>query len=590
MILTFVIIAVGARFYSYSVEEGFLNESITGGNNFFSRYIPMRGDVGLNSEEAGFRRDPRFFAGYADVQRFGVNNDFCRMVEPDGTENPQKAFFACALAGTENLSGTEFRTETVGEGFKRSRDDYMRDTMRSGRQDYCRILKQSDGSFQPMCRRAGERRFGKQDFLDPNPGKKIQTMLEFYDGIMMWMRLRDDLVDYAGNLLVSRAGDIKIDETPNPTITEGINFNGIDQFLRIGDNQSLEFGDHVSMRAMRAVSVWVYFEEFTNNAHIFDFGNGAGKDNVWLGIAGRGSPSIQSDKIRLGGDQSTVPEPPSGQQCVQEVRPQHLMVTSSANVDDFLCPLFETTGKRVKPLIPRAVSKAAAEEGRAKMADLLYEVWDARDRKMRITIPNAVPLKKWTHIAVTAATNDAFRPDIKVYINGIENAFYPSGFLPQTSYMTHNYLGKSNWANVTSQYENRDELFKGRMFDFRTYNTVMSQRKIQETIAWGINLLGIAKPQSIKELQEALKVEAANEKPLIAAYDEEAPDFKLLERRKMPKVKRREGQPRDRVQYNTYEPKKRTGITMTKPEQKIRGLPDKKKEELKKTVKETSGY
>jgi len=357
------------------------------------------------------------------------------------------------------------------------------------------------------------------------------------------------------------------------------------------------------MRAMRAVSVWVYFEEFTNNAHIFDFGNGAGKDNVWLGIVGRGSPSIQDDTIRFGGDQSTVPEPPSGQQCVQEVRPQHLMVTSSANVDDFLCPLFEATGKRVKPLIPRSVSKAASEEGRAKMADLVYEVWDAQDRKMRITVPSAVPLRQWTHIAVTAATNDAFRPDIKVYINGIQNAFYPSGFLPQTSYMTHNYLGKSNWTNVTSQYENRDELFKGRMFDFRAYNTIMSEKKIQETMKWGTNLLGIAKPQSVKELQKALKVEASNEKPLIAAYDDEAPDFKLLERKKMT-AKRKEGQPaqgrlpassgqpRDRMQYNVYTPKT-TGITQTRPEQKIKGLPEKKKaaeDTTTKTVKETSGY
>jgi hypothetical protein len=572
VILTFVIAAVGAHFYKYMVEEGFADSTNTDGG-FFSRYIPMRGDVGTEAEEAGFRRDSRFFAGYADVQRFGVNHDFCRMVEPEGRNDPQYAFFACALAGTENLSGTEFRTETVKEGFKRSRDDYMRDTMKSGRQDYCRILKQDDGSFQPMCRRAGDRRFTKRDFLDPNPGKNIQTMLEFYDGIMMWLRLRDDMVDYAGNLLVSRAGEITIDEEPNPSKTRGLTFNGIDQYLRIGDSQSLTFGDTLSLRSMRAVSVWVYFEEFTNNAHIFDFGNGSGRDNVWLGIVGRGSPSIQDSTIRS-----------TPQECVEEVRPQTLMATTSANVDDFLCPLFEVTGKRVKPLIPRKSAKSADEE--ARMADLVYEVWDAKDRKMRITVPNSVPLRKWTHIAVTAATNDAFRPDIKIYINGIQSAFFPSGFLPQTNYMTNNYLGKSNWSDATSQYENRDELFKGRMFDFRAYNTIMSEKKIGESVKWGTKLLGIPMPQSVMELQAALKVEAANEKPLIYAYDTETPDFKLLER-KMPVPKRREGQPRDRMQYNEYVPKK-TGITQTKATDKIKGLSA--SEEPKKIVKETSGY
>jgi hypothetical protein len=611
VILTFVILAVGARIYSYAAEEGFATLGgvaqsffgaegfLDGGNSpsaYMSRFIPMRGDVGIYGEEVGYRRDSRFFANYADVQRIGVNHDFCRMIEPDGTDNPQKAFFACALAGTENLSGAEFRTETVEQGFKRSRDDYMRDTLRIGRQDYCRILRQADGTFQPMCRRAGERRFGKQDFLDPNPPKAMQTMLEFYDGAMMWLRLRDDLVDYAGNLLVSRAGEISINEEPNPPKTEGLAFNGIDQYLRIGDNQSLELGDLVSLRSMRAVSVWVYFDEFTNNAHIFDFGNGSGKDNVWLGIVGRGAPNIQDCTIRpeCGADESTVPAPPSGQQCVQEVRTQHLMATSRANVDDFLCPLFEATGKRVAPLIPRAQPKSTTDE--AQMADLIYEIWDARDRKMRINIPCAVPLKQWTHITVTAASTDAVRPDIKVYINGIQNAFYPSGFLPQTSFMTHNYLGKSNWANATSGYENRDELFKGKMFDFRVYNSIMSEKKIQETVKWGTNLLGIPMPKSVKELQKALKVKAANERPLIAAYDTETPNFKLtVPKRKMPTVKRREGSLRDRVQYNTYVPKNNTGITQTKATDKIRGLPAKKKDDPKndapkKTVKETSGY
>jgi len=56
---------------------------------------------------------------------------------------------------------------------------------------------------------------------------------------------------------------------------------------------------------------------------------------------------------------------------------------------------------------------------------------------------------------------------------------------------TNNYLGKSNWTNDTSTYELRDELFKGRLYDFRMYKSAMSEKKIKNTIAWGKKNLGI---------------------------------------------------------------------------------------------------
>ncbi len=470
-------------------------------NSFVNKFLPRRGDIGEFEEESGYRRDPRFFGGYADVQGLGVKNDFCRMIEPAGSEDPLESFFACALAGTENLSGTEFRTETAGEGFRRSRDDYMHDISKSGREDYCRILKSEDGTFQRLCRRAMDRRFGRKDVIDAQPPANIKTLLDFYDGIMMWLRLRDDLIDYAGNLLVSTAGDIKIDETPALTFTEGLRFNGADQFLRIGDNQSLEFSDNISMRSMRAFSCWVYFDEFTNNAHIFDFGSGPGMNNVFLGIVGRGNPTISTDVLRPVACQDTVPEPPSGAQEAPEMSPQKLMKTTAANTNDFTCPGPEMVGRRMAPLIP----KAAPPKGPPVTADLIYEVWDSQQRKMRIRIPNAVRLKTWTHITITAANNDAFRPDFDIYINGCFVFKFPNGFLPQTSFMTHNYLGKSNWANATSQYDNRDELFKGSLFDFRAYNKPMDMRKIQETVKWGSKLLNIKVPKSLEENLKAME-------------------------------------------------------------------------------------
>jgi hypothetical protein len=45
-----------------------------------------------------------------------VKNDFCRMVI--NKANPDIMFFACALAGTENLSSTEFRTPSTKDLFE----------------------------------------------------------------------------------------------------------------------------------------------------------------------------------------------------------------------------------------------------------------------------------------------------------------------------------------------------------------------------------------------------------------------------------------------------------------------------------------
>ena len=126
------------------------------------------------------------------------------------------------------------------------------------------------------------------------------------------------------------------------------------------------------------------------------------------------------------------------------------------------------------------------------MATLIYEVWDKKQRKMRIKINSVIPMQKWTHVTVTAVEMDSFRPSIKVYINGEDVYTKPSGFLPQASTTSNNYIGKSNWTNATSEYENKDDLFQGSVFDVRGYKTPMSAKKITDTVAWGKNLLGIA--------------------------------------------------------------------------------------------------
>ena len=104
---------------------------------------------------------------------------------------------------------------------------------------------------------------------------------------------------------------------------------------------------------------------------------------------------------------------------------------------------------------------------------------------------------------------DAFRPNLDVYINGRFVFKHPNGFLPQTSFTSHNYIGKSNWANATSQFENRDELFKGSIFDFRAYNKIMGAKKVADTAKWGAGLLGIKMPAELKQINAEIAKDKA---------------------------------------------------------------------------------
>ncbi len=473
------------------INESFANLVAVGDTAFWAKWLPRRGDVGLNptEEQGGYIRDIRYFAGYTDVQRLGVNHDFCRMVQEEN--DPDDKFFACALGGTEGLSTVKYRTPSVRNGFQLSRDDYMHDVLGEGRDGYCRILKTGTDTFEAKCNPAGDTSFKSDLIVDANPPEDIKLLLTFYEGIVFWLRLRDDMLDYAKNITVAKVGDISIQESPpNPPVTEGLEFNGKDEYLRIGDSKDLSFGEVVQLKYLRATCFWVYFDEFTNNAHIYDFGDGPNKNNVFVGIMGRGNAGPQSDTIQNPScsDQAnnTVPSAPSGAQCAEEISPERSMITSSANVNLWQCPKPELFGKIMKPIQPKAVP-----EGEAKTADLIYEIWDDKMRKLHIQVKNVFPLRKFVHICITAGNNDAFKPDLKVYRNGQLVHTESAAFLPQTNYTTNNYIGKSNWTNVTSPYENADKLFKGRLFDFRGYRTSMDEKKVKDTYKWGKKLLGL---------------------------------------------------------------------------------------------------
>jgi hypothetical protein len=86
---------------------------------------------------------------------------------------------------------------------------------------------------------------------------------------------------------------------------------------------------------------------------------------------------------------------------------------------------------------------------------------------------------------------DAARPDLAFYVDGKEVHREPGAWLPQETFTTLNYIGKSNWSSATTPYENADELFKGKLFDLRGYQTPMNDTKIKDTYTWGKRLLGL---------------------------------------------------------------------------------------------------
>jgi hypothetical protein len=462
-----VIIVTEITGHKVKLFEGFSDIS------YWASFVSPRSDIGPGKEEEGYTRDPRYFNDYVDVTRIGVPYDFCRMLVKNS--DPDNLFFACALAGTENLDSVKFRTAGTKDGFRVSYDDYMRDVNGDGRSDYCRILPWNDGSYQPVCSYSSDIGFDSAEKVDGNPPDEIVKLLNFYRGCVMWLRFQNDMLDYVNRVKVNVAGGMQIEYSKDRSSVKGLQFTG--QFLRIGDAADLSVGTLVPLRSIRAWMVWVYFDEFTNNAKIFDFGNGAGNDNIFLGILGKGESTVDDSPIR---GESTVPTNPSGAQSVLEMSPKRLMETTDANVNEYICDDFELKNdKATHAFLPQVVTT------RNKKAALLFEVWDKKSRKMRIKVNDAIPLKKWTHITITTTNNDAFRPDIAVYIDAKKVYEKKSGWLAATSSMTNCYIGKSNWsAPAFTQYENRDELFQGRMFDFRAYNISLDESVIEDSFNW----------------------------------------------------------------------------------------------------------
>jgi hypothetical protein len=511
VLILLLLIVVWEWLYGQLLYEGYESNIPA----YFGKFFPQRSDVvpGQLEEQDGYVRNKRYSEAYADIQGLGYKADFCRVVERP--EDPGSRRVVCALAGQEGLDTFAYSSKTARSGVRFSRDDYYRDVNGDKRDDYCRILKVKQApldAWEARCIPAGLLEFKSEfEITDTKPPPDIADLLLFFEGIMVWYRFIDDMVDYAENSKLALAGGIEMDdvELPRdpPPHVEGLEINKLpplldekppaEQFIRIGENDKLEWDSKVRLRDLRAVSVWVYFDEFTQNAPIFDFGNGAGKDNVRLAIEGKGN---QATKLR--GVMKPRPDEFAkvcNAKAAIEVSPKLYLATSDANVDEYECkgpePVESTYPEADAAPIraanrsstrPFRIGEDAAEEAGLPSANLIFEIWDTQQRKMRIRAMNAIPLKQWCHVVVTTTDATSFRPTWHVYIDNRKVLEELDGHMPLNSYTTLNYIGKSNWEDVgVGQYDDQDERFRGSLFDFRLYRFPMSASKISKTYEWG---------------------------------------------------------------------------------------------------------
>jgi len=413
--------------------------------------VPRRADIGYSAdgweEAGGYKRDLRYTEAFVDIQGLGVASDFCRAVRR--TTDPDSLRISCALGQRDGMDTMEYNSRSKREGFKFSRDDYWRsNTQNKGRMDYCRILKdQETDEWFAGCAIAGREGF-KQEERDSNPPLAIQSLLEAYEGALVWFRWQDDREDYAGNAAFSVYGSPVLPTMLKPTVSRGLQLNRwpiaaqnagepappIRDYLRWGEAGTYELHQAIPPRQIRAISAWVWWDSFEKGATIFESSNPSHvshrKDRISLGVEGGGAPL---SPIRTA-------------KAAQELRPE----------------VIQGIGQMTEPASPKTPTLTGAT--------YYFEIWDEEQRIMRLSGPmGSAKVGEWQHVAVTVTDGTAWWPTWQMWINGVLVAERTDGRLSPAMEIKENYIGR----NV-----------RGCLQDFRVYSTPLIQGKLKEAIAW----------------------------------------------------------------------------------------------------------
>jgi hypothetical protein len=412
-----------------------------------------RSDIGLLSEgwteEAGYERDLRYSETFTDIQGLGIAADFCRAVAVKG--DPTSTHIACALGRRDGMDTMEYRSPSVREGFRMSRDDYWRRNPASRRMDYGRILRDRDtGEWFAATAIAGPDGFKSTEEHDTTPPAGIRTLLDAYDGIQTWFRWVDDAQDYAEHSVTERHGHPTFPSLLKPDATRGLELNRWTPAAQAAaeppaaaDRDYLRWGEPGELtlepRAIRALSFWVYWDTFQGqNPTILDCStDGARKNRVWFGIEGGAADLPHSD--------ISPTRPPA------EVSPQQLTE---------ICPSPEPFR------LPRPITAHPASRN---VASYVFEIWDEEQRIMRLVAPFAARTGVWQHIALTTTDTTTHWPTWQLYVDGALAATKIDGRAIPALLLTHNYIGRG---------------FRGCLVDFRVYTKPMPAEKRAAAMAW----------------------------------------------------------------------------------------------------------
>jgi hypothetical protein len=414
---------------------------------------PLRSDIGFArdgwTEDPTYERDMRYRESFADVQGIGVAADFCRAVRRK--DDPGSLHVACALGRRDGMDNMEYRSRSVREGFRFSRDDYWR-VGTAGRMDYCRILRdEMDGSWYSSCAVAGADGFKKVEVRDTNPSPAIRNLLEAYEDITVWYRWFDDGVDYAGNTEYEAHGRAEIPKLLGAEVSRGAEFNRwplaaqeagevappLRDYVRWGEPGSLTLDQTVQPRQIRAIAFWVFLDTFEKGCTVVECASlkaaGGRQDRMWIGVEG-GAP--------------TLPPIPAAEPA-EEIRAQDVL------------PLLHKPEPAKLPVL--GANTAAAT--------WVFELWDAEQRIMRLAAPSGnAKAHTWQHVVVTTVEDDKWWPTWQLWIDGRLVATKPEGRMSPAMELTHNYIGQK---------------MRGCVQDFRVYKAPMAPPKIEAAVRTG---------------------------------------------------------------------------------------------------------
>ena len=425
--------------------------------------VPVRSDMREpSSEEAGYIRDPRYTAQFADVQGSGVAADFCRAVAKKG--DPDSVRIACALALREGMNTLEFHSRSKKQGFRFSPDDYWRHRPNSHQMDYCRILhddERGSTSWASFCALTTKSGIGPAEEQDVEPPLFIRKLLIAYEGILVWYRWQEDGLDITGTTEASLVGRAQIPTMIKPVKTRGLQLNRhpaaaaaagemappIRDLVRFGEKGTLHLDQDVKPGTIRAIAFWIFWDQFEKDAAVLHCSTADGKNRVWIGVDGSGpSPSPMAARPVAG---------------AQEITPEQLQNLGSPRVEEV--PLFA--------MQPHAVKH---ELDREKTASWIFEIWDESQRIMRIKAPFGAKVGVWQHVVITTEDSTTWWPTWQIWLDGVKVTEQPEGRMIPALFLTNNRIGE----NV-----------RGCLQDFRMYREPMTEVKIKEAIEWSSRFL-----------------------------------------------------------------------------------------------------